>query len=61
MLFLYPYSNLPTNTHTLEYTLISLLGWLIPIMALFMLLVLYYYLRSNLFFAKREHCRRRTK
>ena len=36
MLFLNPYDNLPTNTHTLEYKLIPLLVWLIPIMALFM-------------------------
>ena len=36
MLFLHPYDNLPTNTHTLEYTLIPLLGWFIPIMAIVM-------------------------
>ncbi|MGZ3622186.1 MAG: ArnT family glycosyltransferase [Ktedonobacteraceae bacterium] len=36
MLFLYPYSNPPTNVHTLEYKFIPLLGWLIPIMAIFM-------------------------
>ena len=38
MLFLNPYGNLPTNAHTLEYKLIPLLGWLIPIMALLMVL-----------------------
>jgi 4-amino-4-deoxy-L-arabinose transferase-like glycosyltransferase len=36
MLFLHPYGNLPTNVYTLEYKLIPLIGWLIPIMALFM-------------------------
>ena len=38
MLFLNPYGNLPTNAHTLEYKLIPLLGWLIPIMALLIVL-----------------------
>ena len=33
-LFLNPYGNIPTNTHTLEYKLVPLLEWLPPSMAI---------------------------
>jgi len=36
-LFLNPYANIPTNTHTFEYELVPLLEWLRPSMVIFIL------------------------